>query len=231
VARLWWVNPDALPASPEALALLNPEELAKYHRFIPALKRHEYLVTRVMVRTLLGEALGIAPEDVHFLQNEWGRPDLPPPAPLRFNVSHTPGLVVCLVSRSHEVGVDTELLSRAPRLLALAPKVFAARERAELSALPPGAQEARAVRLWTLKESYIKARGMGLLLPLQAFAFRFEADRVRLEVEPKLQDDGERWQFQSLTLGAHLVSTAIARPAADPVAVELTEFAAWPSSR
>jgi 4'-phosphopantetheinyl transferase len=134
------------------------------------------------------------------------------PSPIHFNVSHTDGLVVCLVSTEHEVGVDTELFSRAPKLLTLAPHVFAPRELSDLAALPSGDQEQRAVILWTLKESYIKARGMGLALPLDGFAFCFEVDRVRLKVEPALQDDGARWQFQSQRLGSHCISTAIALP-------------------
>lgn len=222
--QLWWVNPETLSASPEALALLDAEEHAKHQRFIPPEKKHEFLVTRVMLRSLLGEALGAAPEEVRFAFNEWGRPALAPPSPLRFNVSHTQGLVVCLLSWTHEVGVDTELLARAPRLLALAPKVFSPREQGELYVLPKEAQEARAVQLWTLKESYIKARGMGLLLPLHGFSFRFEGHRIRLEVEPELEDDGGRWQFQTLPLGPHLVSTAIACPAAEPVPLDLLEF-------
>lgn len=228
MTRLWWMRPESVSANPEALALLDEAERARHQRFLPPLKKHEFLVTRVMVRTLLGAALGEAPESLRFVLNEWGRPDLPPPSPLRFNVSHTTGLVVCLLSEAHEVGVDTELLARAPRLLALAPKVFAPRERRDLAALPAQRQEERAVLLWTLKESYIKARGMGLLLPLQAFAFSFEDDRIRLEVEPELEDDGARWQFQTQRLGGHLVSTAIANP--NPVAVEVTEFEGWPST-
>jgi len=221
--RLWWVRPESIQVTPAALALLNSEERAQRQRFIPAEKRHEHFVTRVLVRTVLGQALGLAPEAVAFVPNAWGRPELPPPATLKFNVSHTPGLVVCLVSSNHEVGVDTELLSRAPKLLRLAPKVFAPKELNDLMALPEGEQAQRAVTLWTLKESYIKARGRGLSLPLAGFAFRFEGDVIHLEVEPALEDDGGRWQFQTRAFGAHLISTAIAWPPAEPVQVEVIE--------
>lgn len=209
-AQLWWVNPDTFVVSPSALALLSEQERAQHQRFIPPKKRHEYLATRVLVRTVLGRALGMAPQALQFVSNAWGRPALWPPAPLHFNVSHTEGLVVCLVSPNPEIGVDTERLARAPDLLALAPNVFAPQELSDLSALPANEQARRAVVLWTLKESYIKARGMGLALALDGFAFRFDADRVRLEVAPALQDDGARWQFQTHMLGPHCISTALA---------------------
>jgi 4'-phosphopantetheinyl transferase len=220
---LWLVRPETFQASPAALAMLNDEERAQHQRYIPPAKRHEYLVTRVLVRTVLGEALGMAPAALRFVRNEWGCPALAPDSvssPIRFNVSHADGLVVCIVSTEYEVGVDTELFSRAAKLLALAPNVFAPKELTELAALPSNEQAQRAVILWTLKESYIKARGMGLALPLDGFAFRFESGRVRLEVAPALQDDGARWQFQWQTLGLHCISTAIASEKPEPVAVK-----------
>jgi 4'-phosphopantetheinyl transferase len=210
--RLWWVRPETVQASPAALALLNDEERAQHQRYIPPAKRHEYLVTRVLVRTVLGKALGRAPAALRFVRNEWGCPALEPDSyssPIHFNISHTDGLVVCLVSTEYRVGVDTELLARAPALLGLAPRVFAPAELSDLDALPEDERAQRAVRLWTLKESYIKARGMGLALALDGFAFRFDESGVRLEVSAALDDHGSRWQFQTQALGPHLISAAI----------------------
>lgn len=215
--QLWWVNPDVFVVGSAALALLSEAERAQHQRFVPPKKRHEYLVTRVLVRTLLGRALGVEPHTLQFVANEWGRPALWPPAPLHFNVSHTEGLVVCLVSPHPEIGVDTEQLARGPDLLALAPTVFAPQELHDLAALPASEQAHRAVVLWTLKESYVKARGVGLALPLDGFAFRFNADSVRLEVLPALEDDGSRWQFHTQWLGGHCVSTAQASPMHEPL--------------
>lgn len=223
MTRLWWTRPETFIETPAALALLTVEERAQHQRFIPPAKRHEYLVTRVLVRTVLGEALGLAPEAVPFTQNEWGRPELSPPTTLRFNLTHTDGLVVLLVSEEHDVGVDTELLSRAPKLLSLGPHVFAPKELSDLAALPAERRALRAVTLWTLKESYLKARGRGLALALDGFAFRFEAQGVRLQVEPALNDDGAGWQFETRTLGPHLVSTALRCPASSRVEIELLE--------
>ena len=214
--RLWWVRPESFQATPAALALLDTEERQQHQRYIPPAKRHEYLVTRVLVRTVLGKMLGLPPATLQFVKNEWGRPALAPglsSANIYFNVSHTDGLVVCLVSSEHEVGVDTELLSRAPTLLRLAPNVFASDELEALSALPEKEQAQRAVHLWTLKESYIKARGMGLAIPLDGFAFCFDQEGIRLKVSPALKDDGANWLFQSQTIGHHLISTTIARSA------------------
>jgi 4'-phosphopantetheinyl transferase len=218
--KLWWTHPARFRETPEALALLTDEERAQHARFIPPRKRHEYLVTRVLAKTVLGQVLGLAPTDVHFTQNQWGRPEI---GGVHFNLTHTDGLVALLVSQEHEVGCDTELISRAPKLLELGPNVFAPKELSELAAMDASERPLRAVTLWTLKESYIKARGMGLALALDGFAFRFSEAGVRLEVEPALNDDGSLWQFQTVTHGPHLISTAIR--SSEPVRVELLEAA------
>jgi len=205
-------RPEDLEASAEALALMDPDEASRQRRFIFPEHRHEFLATRILVRRVLGSYLDVRPASLRFVHNEHGRPALAEPSsPLRFNLSNTPGLVVCLVSAHHEVGVDTELRTRARSILDIASTVFAADELRELLALEGDVQAQRAVTLWTLKEAYIKARGMGLALPLDKFAFRFGAD-VRIAMDPSLGDDADRWQFRTLELGPHVISTAIACP-------------------
>jgi 4'-phosphopantetheinyl transferase len=226
---LWWVRPEAIQSSSATLALLSDDERQQQQRYLSPLKRHEHLATRVLVRSLLGDALGVAPASLQFVHNEWGRPALVPAsssAPVHFNLSHTDGLIVCLVSSQYQVGVDTELLARAPELLALGSDVFAAKELKDLAALPLEERAQRAVVLWTLKESYIKARGMGLALPLDGFAFRFADGRISLELEPSVSDDGLCWQFQTLVMGQHCISLAIFSPAGARLAVEIKE---WPA--
>jgi 4'-phosphopantetheinyl transferase len=213
-----WVNTERFGKTEEALSLLSDEERAQHDRFIPLGKKHEFLVARWLSKTVLGELLGHAPE---FTKNEWGCPSLKGESKLRFNITHTDGLVAMIVSDQFDVGCDAELLSRAPKLLALGPNVFAPKELAELNALPTDQQPLRAVTLWTLKESYIKARGMGLALPLDGFAFRIDAENTGVEIEPRLNDDGAQWQFTTTTLGPHLISTAI-RSTSD-VKLELRE--------
>lgn len=206
MTRLWWLDPSTVPVVPERL---TPDERAQYARFIPDRKRHEYLCTRLLVKHVLG--------DERLTLNEYGRPLCADHPQRRFNITHTDGLILLLESDEHEVGVDVELVSRAPTLLRLAPDVFAPRELADLNALPERERAQRAVTLWTLKESYIKARGLGLALKLQGFAFRFDEPVTRLDAS---DDDGARWQFETFRMGEHLVSTALDRPASEPVRVD-----------
>src|SRR5690606_16111721 len=82
---------------------------------------------------------------------------------LQFNLSKSSGLVVCAITRDAVVGVDVEnIRRRAP--VDVADTFFAPGEVAALRALPLEQQPERFFEYWTLKESYIKARGLGLMI-------------------------------------------------------------------
>jgi 4'-phosphopantetheinyl transferase len=180
--------------------LLVEEEQQKEARFHFARDRHRYLITRALVRTVLSRYAAVAPQDWRFVEDAYGRPQIinPDPAARRisFNISHTRSLVVLGVTRERALGVDTEDVHTRNAELGIADHYFAADEVAQLRATPPELQQARFFEYWTLKESYIKARGMGLSLPLAQFGFDLSQPRsVRIGFRPPLIDDPARWIF------------------------------------
>lgn len=198
-------------------ALLSPDERARHDRLIFAASRHEFLVTRALVRTVLSRYAPTAPADWSFTTGPFGKPAAQAPAP-RFNLSNTGGMVVCLVAADRDVGVDVEDTLRSPPPdLDLAERFFAPTEAAALRALPGPAQLARFFTCWTLKESYIKARGLGLSLPLSSFWFTLAEDAsIALSVEPE-QDDGHAWHFELLRpTPRHLIACCVQRSTAPP---------------
>src|ERR1017187_5434061 len=150
-------------------ALLNPEEQAKYQTFIHLGKKTEYLTTRILVRKTLSQYIDYQPGQLQFSENSNGRPEISHPKidmPLRFNISHTFGLVVVAVALDCELGVDVEFIKRTDDLTSLAEHNFSDPEVMALKKLGEEAQVGRFFEIWTLKEAYIKARGKGLSLPL-----------------------------------------------------------------
>ncbi len=225
-AHLWIARLDDLrdPALLAAYAdLLADDEAEACARYRLPERRHEHLVTRALVRTVLSRYAGdVPPRAWRFTANAYGRPEIAGPAAggaLRFNLSNTRGLVVCLVARGREVGVDVEAVDRAARCLDVADHYFAPPEVAALRALPPAAQPERFLTYWTLKESYIKARGMGLSLPLERFAFVLDParpDSIAIEIDPALGDHPDRWQFRTLRYRhSHTIATAVERRSDD----------------
>lgn len=179
-------------------ALLSDVEQAQEPRFYFARDRRRYLVTRALVRTVLSRYVSIAPADWKFRTNAYGCPAIanPQAGDLTFNLSHSHSLVVLAVTRGRAVGVDVETVREREVSIDIADRYFAPREVAELRTVPPAQQQDRFFEYWTFKESYIKARGMGLSLPLDKFSFHYAGDRdVALAIEPELGDDAARWQF------------------------------------
>lgn len=211
-------------------ALMNPAEHERNGRFVFPAGRHEHLLTRALIRTTLSHYHpAIDPRDWQFSSNAFGRPELAGPTcepRLRFNLSHTDGLIVCVVAIDREVGIDVEDVTR--RQLDgtdIANEVFSATELTELRALPLLEQPDRFFHYWTLKEAYIKARGLGLQLPLDQFSFHLGDDApIRISFGPGISDDPMRWQFhlQRLT-PRHRLALAISRRREPDLAVRM-----WP---
>jgi hypothetical protein len=110
-----------------------------------------------------------------------GKPRIAQPRvdPSHFNLANTPGLVVCVVSTAHaEVGVDAERLERQVDFQGLADRLFSATEARALRLVEGRTMPRRFFDYWTLKESYVKACGAGLSLPLDRFSFCFDDEDV-----------------------------------------------------
>jgi 4'-phosphopantetheinyl transferase len=198
-----WVLRTAEAADPELLAayldLLSPDERARHHAFLAPGPRDEHLRARALTRTVLARYAGVPPRELAFVEGERGRPELASPIDgrrLRFNLSHTRGLIALVVGWELDVGVDVEDSTRRGDPLGLAESVFARDELEALRALPAARQRERFFTYWTLKEAYIKARGLGLLIPLDAFSFCVDdPDDLRVRLDPSLEDDARAWQF------------------------------------
>jgi 4'-phosphopantetheinyl transferase len=213
---VWHVAPPALDDEQLASceALLSEAERAAVRRFVSEANQRERLAARALVRSVLAGYLGVDTSSVRFDTGAFGKPEIAPPAPLRFNLAHHPTLVVCAVAADREVGVDVEPLSRHAQIMEVAETVFAPSERAELEALDATGRADRAVSLWTAKEAYIKARGAGLSLPLRKLAWSFDEDRPRLSADPSVDSDPSGWALAFADLDDHRIAVVVRAPSA-----------------
>lgn len=211
-----------------ARPILTDDEWNRCQRFAYAEGLRERLAARFMVRSVLSRYAAVHPRDWRFAENRHGRPEVELPAhatSLRFNLSHADGVVTLVVSAQYEVGVDVERLGRRARL-AIADRFFAPSEVEALRALPDAEQPRRFLEYWTLKESYIKARGAGMSLPLDRFAFDMATPgRPAIRFADGFDDDSHAWQFDRLFVGSeHLVAVATRRGDGGPVSVLVHAF-------
>jgi 4'-phosphopantetheinyl transferase len=214
--HLWLVGADPLDEGLRTsyLALLSKNERTRYDRIThPGVKR-DFLLARALVRTTLSRYDTRQAHAWSFEENEYGYPFINPsqnPSSLRFNLSHTQGLMVLAVSRHGELGVDVENVRRRTETTKIAHRYFASPEVDALKRLPEAMQKERFFAYWTLKEAYIKARGMGLSIPLRQFWFDLDTTMaIGFDNAERLNDPPSPWRFAMLRpTPVHPVSVAL----------------------
>ena len=194
--------------------LLTTEEKTKLDRFRFESDRRNYLITRALIRTTLSRYTDVSPTDWHFTFNKHGRPEINEPKHarcLKFNLSHTKHLIVCIISQDKDVGVDVENCSRDNNLLKIADRYFSSTEIHELRQLSAKEQRERFFLYWTLKESYAKAKGIGLTMPLKYISFDVQS-KITISFKSQPKEDPQQWQFTTTHLPPeYIVATCVRR--------------------
>lgn len=179
--------------------LLSVEERIRADRFMFERHQRQYIFAHAMLRMALSHAAPeVAPTDWSFSTGRYGRPFVvaaQSSKALHFSLSHADGCVACVVSKHETVGVDVETVSRRVAPLPTALRFFAPEEVETLRGLPEPIAIERFFDYWTLKEAYLKARGFGLNLPLDAFAMQISREAIEISFKPDIADDPAGWRF------------------------------------
>lgn len=214
--HIWLVDPVTI-SDPALLdcyhQLLTDDERAKWQRYKFDKDKHQHLVTRALIReTLSRYESTVAPQDWRFELNQHGKPAIANPLsqPLFFNLSHTQNLAALAVTRIANVGVDVEKIKQVEQVRGLAERCFADSEIRYVFSGDKTEIMWRFFKLWTLKESYIKARGCGLSLSLQSVTFAPTAQPLVVDFDPLHDDRASDWSFRHWQVGSeHLLSLAV----------------------
>jgi 4'-phosphopantetheinyl transferase len=213
--HLWYaLSSDLREADrPRALELLSAQERERHDRFRFAPLRHDFLASHAFLRMVLADYVKCDPRDISFVCDEGGKPSLAPGVcdPISFNLSHTHGLAAVAVSpEGRNVGVDVEDTTRTIDVAAMR-MYLTNRERAALDAEPAARREAKLYSLWTLKEAYSKALGLGLKLPLTSVEFEVADNSWGPITFYQPPGDARHWRFMQRHLeGArYCLATAV----------------------
>ena len=208
--HLWRASLDCdAPVLSRLETTLSSDETARANRFVYSKDRNHFVAARGILRELLGAYLTLPPAQIRFRYAEHGKPALdanPSDSVLQFNLSHSGSLAIYGFSLGRRLGVDVEKIR--PQLAGedIARRYFAAREDAELQALPMQRRAEGFFLCWTRKEAYIKAHGAGLSLPLDSFTVSLTPGRAA-----ELQsDDSDDWALRSLEPGPGFVGAMVA---------------------
>lgn len=140
---------------------------------LPHDAQHEY------AHRLLRECLRLCGidygENTRITLGEHGKPSLADYPDIHYNVTHADGITACLVS-SRECGIDAEKVR--PYRPNVIKRAFSENEKALIENAPEAERDLLFFRLWTLKESYVKALGIGVSYPMNTAEFSFDGDEI-----------------------------------------------------
>lgn len=187
--HLWRANLDLSAIEIECLsATLSAEEIARANKFKFPQHRRRFIAARGILRQLLGEYLQLNPSEVKFAYGDRGKPFLSGSlgnSSLQFNVSHSQEYALLGFSLNRPIGVDIEYLRQMPDALKIAQRFFSQREFSLLCDAPAEQQNRLFFLLWTAKEAYLKAIGIGLSGMLDNVEITFDTTQIsaRLGIE------------------------------------------------
>jgi 4'-phosphopantetheinyl transferase len=197
-----------------ALGWLAPEERARHGRFRADTDRAMFLVGRAMARALVARALDVAPTAWTWREGPHGRPEIADArSALSFNLAHSGGTVACALRREGDVGIDVESRDRRALDPRLVDRYCAPGEIADIQGQGPEGWRDQFLKYWTLKGAYLKARGVGIAVPLADLSFRLQPEPVRLTCLNSLAGQSTDWAF-ALTDVPDRVFLAAAAPLA-----------------
>lgn len=186
--------------------ILDEAERERAARFAFEHNRVEYIAAHALARRLLAAETGEPPTAFRYQAGEKGKPVAlcgGRRLPVHFNLSHTGGMVAVAAAHGMELGLDVEAIDRKVEL-AVADRYFFGAEADWLSSLEPDRRTEGFLRLWTLKEAYIKATGRGLSQSLDEFWFDVDPPHIRFTAA--IADDETAWRFHQQVLAGRFLA-------------------------
>jgi 4'-phosphopantetheinyl transferase len=219
--HVWRIALDRSPMNlPAAQRLLSEDERARASGLRCYEHRNRWVVGRATLRLILGRYVGIAPEQLYFSCSGNEKPDLSEQlgedAP-NFNISRSGEFALCAIARDRRVGVDIERVQDDVPCLDIARQRFADEEVTMLKSLRLGDQRSAFFQLWTYKEAYVKALGVGFGTPFDQFAVALISRECAAVVRAVTDSSPNRWSLRELVLpqgycGALAVEGSNAKP-------------------
>jgi 4'-phosphopantetheinyl transferase len=163
-------------AATELRNVLSADELERASRFRLTRLQKSFVITRGILRILVGQYVGSGPGEIEFRYGFAGKPFVYAHPPLHFNLSHSGEHVVLAFSQECAVGIDVEQMRSLDDMESLSRLIFAGEELLYLEELSGEQRDRAFYRGWCRKEALAKAEGCGLSeafqrlqVPLEAF--------------------------------------------------------------
>jgi 4'-phosphopantetheinyl transferase len=175
---------------------LPAHERERFTRYRYPLAAYQFLAGRLLIRQWLEAAAGGPADEWPLVEGLRGRPVIAhPDSPWSFNLAHSGGFVACVLSLVPDVGVDLEHLDRRPMTRELFRRFCSPSEIADIERQPADDRDRRFLTYWTLKEAYLKARGLGISVQLADVEFSLEGPHPAVAFRASLEGADPAWAF------------------------------------
>jgi 4'-phosphopantetheinyl transferase len=194
--HIWFRSTESATAAAVegARATLSADERLRADRFHFGEDCRDYTLAHDLLRRCLSTYRPVDPEAWDFQTDAAGKPSLRNDSTLSFNLSHTRQLVACAIAAGTPVGIDAERTARMLDAGAIAARYFSPFEAASLARCGDDALKLRFLELWTLKEAFAKAVGIGLTMPLDSMSFALDEEGA-IEFQPPHGFTASQWHF------------------------------------
>jgi 4'-phosphopantetheinyl transferase len=181
--------------------VLSPDERARANRFKHADDRDRYIIAHGSLRMLLSRYVDEPPGQLEFNYTPNGKPRLVNPTrpSLRFNLSHSGKLALVAVAHGRAVGIDVERIDPNYDFEPITRQFFTSAEQAALRTSQSHERRNSFFRLWTCKESVLKAMGEGFQRSPTSISLTLQRDGKSVELEiPQDPTEARRWSTRIL---------------------------------
>lgn len=161
---------------PPSQELLSPEERQRAESFVFEEHRSRFIQAHTALREILSRYTQMPAECLRFEYGKHGKPYLKGAGTsLCFNLSHSAELALVAVGEMPEIGVDVERVRPIAEWMDISRNTFHPVEDAWILAQPAQRRMEGFFHVWTAKEAYVKASGLGVAQPLESFSVVGEA--------------------------------------------------------
>ncbi len=190
---------NELPFQYDYLKYISYERRIRILKYINEVDKKRSLMSELLIRKAASDKLCIPAKKIRISYNPYGKPYIDNERYFKFNVSHSDAYVVIAISK-FKIGIDIEKNKIID--FAIAKRFFTKKEYQYINSFIAEADKINAFyMLWTLKESYVKALGKGLSIPLNSFEFNFDKG-----IHIKNQKENIQFLFSSTRLYEYTLS-------------------------
>lgn len=213
---VWRTSLNLPPPQVDAYrSLLSAVEIERANRFKVKRKYFEYIISRGMLRRVLGLVLNRDPSTFEFEYTDHDKPYLNTSwrgQPVYFNVSHSHEQTLIAVTLAHPVGIDIEQIRHNVEFKKLARRFFSRPEARDLDTYTDAGVAQAFFSCWTRKEAFVKALGDGITFGLSEFSVSVDPFDGEVALHTHWDpDEARNWTLLNIPNGADYAAALAVR--------------------